>query len=93
MTPSEYASYFMATADETRWMDDANCTGVATELFFPTKEDRFSMAEAKKVCAGCKVRKECGDYAQRHNIHYGIWGGRSDRDRRRNARSRHAEVG
>lgn len=39
--------------------------------------------EAKKVCLGCEVRAECLEYALGHDERFGIWGGLSERERRR----------
>ena len=38
---------------------------------------------AKKVCTGCEVRAECLEYALAHDERFGIWGGLSERERRR----------
>ncbi|MDX6335165.1 MAG: WhiB family transcriptional regulator, redox-sensing transcriptional regulator, partial [Streptosporangiaceae bacterium] len=42
-----------------------------------------STREAKKVCRGCEVRVECLEYALEHDERFGIWGGLSERERRR----------
>jgi WhiB family redox-sensing transcriptional regulator len=51
------------------------------EAFFPEKGG--STREAKKVCLTCDVRAECLDYALQHDERFGIWGGLSERERRR----------
>ena len=48
---------------------------------FPEKGG--STREAKKVCLSCDVRGECLDYALAHDERFGIWGGLSERERRR----------
>jgi WhiB family redox-sensing transcriptional regulator len=68
------------------WTEKANCIGVATSLFFPERGE--SHAEPQAVCAGCEVKRECLDYAMRHRIQTGIWGGESERARRRLRRER-----
>jgi WhiB family redox-sensing transcriptional regulator len=67
------------------WQDRANCLGVNPDLFFP--ERGASSVEAKKVCAECVVRLECLDYALVHGEKFGIWGGTSERQRRRMRRN------
>jgi WhiB family redox-sensing transcriptional regulator len=39
--------------------------------------------EAKRICSGCEVRAECLEYALAHDERFGIWGGLSERERRR----------
>jgi hypothetical protein len=53
-------------------------------------DPRFAerVEEAQGVCAGCSVREECLEYALKHNIEHGVWGGTSERERRRIARRR-----
>ncbi|MGH9022734.1 MAG: WhiB family transcriptional regulator [Acidimicrobiia bacterium] len=69
-----------------RWQERANCLGVDPELFFP--ERGASTREAKSVCAGCAVRVECLEFALRNHEKFGIWGGLSERERRRIRRRR-----
>jgi WhiB family redox-sensing transcriptional regulator len=42
-----------------------------------------STREAKKVCTTCDVRSECLEYALSNDERFGIWGGLSERERRR----------
>ena len=63
------------------WQDEANCLGVDPDLFFP--ERGASTREAKEVCRGCVVRLECLEYALQSDERFGIWGGLSERERRR----------
>lgn len=60
---------------------EANCLGVNPDLFFPERGE--STREAKQVCATCKVRAECLQYALDNHEKFGIWGGKSERERRR----------
>jgi len=69
-----------------RWQENANCLGVDPDLFFP--ERGASTREAKGVCAGCEVRLECLEYALGNGEKFGIWGGLSERERRRLRRQR-----
>ena len=68
------------------WQLKANCMGVDPDLFFP--ERGASTKEAKGVCRGCEVRLECLEYALQNGEKFGIWGGLSERERRRIRRQR-----
>ena len=63
------------------WQERALCAQTDPEAFFPEKGG--STREAKKVCLGCDVRADCLDYALAHDERFGIWGGLSERERRR----------
>jgi hypothetical protein len=71
------------TLAETRpvWMPLAACSGLDSELFHPPRGENARAAKA--VCWSCRVREDCLDWALRTGQHYGIWGGMSERDRRR----------
>ncbi|MCL4449452.1 MAG: WhiB family transcriptional regulator [Actinobacteria bacterium] len=64
--------------------------GVEPDLFFP--ERGASTREAKAVCRGCIVRGECLEYALKNGERFGIWGGTSERERRRIRRARALKV-
>jgi WhiB family transcriptional regulator, redox-sensing transcriptional regulator len=68
------------------WQDYALCAETDPESFFPEKGG--STREAKRVCRSCEVRAACLEYALEHGIHYGIWGGMSELERRRLMRGR-----
>ena len=72
--------------DDRSWQDYANCLGVDPDLFFP--ERGASTREAKEVCRGCVVREDCLEYALANGEKFGIWGGLSERERRRIRRQR-----
>jgi WhiB family redox-sensing transcriptional regulator len=67
--------------DELDWQDQALCAQTDPEAFFPEKGG--STREAKRVCRSCEVRSECLEYALEHDERFGIWGGMSERERRR----------
>jgi WhiB family redox-sensing transcriptional regulator len=73
-------------AIEATWQKFANCMGVDPDLFFP--ERGASTREAKEVCRGCVVREACLEYALSNGEKFGIWGGMSERERRRIRRQR-----
>lgn len=72
------------------WQDYANCLGVDADLFFP--ERGASTREAKEVCRSCVVREECLEYALQNSEKFGIWGGMSERERRKLRRQRSAAA-
>jgi WhiB family redox-sensing transcriptional regulator len=67
--------------DASAWQARALCAQTDPEAFFPEKGG--STREAKSVCRGCEVRQECLEYALAHDERYGIWGGLSERERRK----------
>jgi WhiB family redox-sensing transcriptional regulator len=67
--------------EELSWLDRGLCAETDPEAFFPEKGG--STREAKRVCRSCEVRYECLKYALEHGINFGIWGGMSERERRR----------
>ncbi|WP_447004256.1 WhiB family transcriptional regulator [Saccharothrix isguenensis] len=68
-------------ADEQDWQERALCAQTDPEAFFPEKGG--STREAKRICLGCEVRSECLEYALQHDERFGIWGGLSERERRK----------
>jgi WhiB family redox-sensing transcriptional regulator len=67
--------------DEQDWQERALCAQTDPEAFFPEKGG--STREAKRICLGCEVRSECLEYALAHDERFGIWGGLSERERRK----------
>jgi WhiB family transcriptional regulator, redox-sensing transcriptional regulator len=63
------------------WQEEALCAQTDPEAFFPEKGG--STREAKRVCGRCEVRGDCLSYALAHDERFGIWGGLSERERRR----------
>jgi hypothetical protein len=63
------------------WQERARCREYDPEVFFPEKGG--SSREAKRICSECPVRIECLNYALRRDERYGVWGGMSERERRR----------
>lgn len=66
---------------DAEWQERALCAQTDPEAFFPEKGG--STREAKRICAGCEVRAECLEYALAQDERFGIWGGLSERERRR----------
>lgn len=63
------------------WQTDALCAQTDPEAFFPEKGG--STRDAKKICVTCEVRNQCLEYALRNDERFGIWGGLSERERRK----------
>ena len=74
------------TPDEYAWMFEARCRGIDPAEFFPS--DGTGVETAQRVCAACPVRSECLEYALVNRIEHGVWGGASERERRRILRRR-----
>jgi WhiB family transcriptional regulator, redox-sensing transcriptional regulator len=69
-----------------QWMEQAVCRGAAPSSFFPS--DGSGVEAAQRICDHCPVRAECLEYALEHRIEHGVWGGASERERRRILRTR-----
>ena len=70
-----------ADTEDLGWQERALCAQTDPEAFFPEKGG--STREAKRICQGCEVRDACLDYALAHDERFGIWGGMSERERRK----------
>lgn len=75
---------------EHTWMLGGNCRDREPSFFFPS--DGVGVEIARQVCAECPVKIECLEYALRYRIEHGVWGGASERERRRILRSRRAAA-
>jgi WhiB family transcriptional regulator, redox-sensing transcriptional regulator len=76
------------TPDEISWMAGARCRGTNPDRYFPS--DGVGVEAVQRICVDCPVRVECLEYALRHGIDQGVWGGASERQRRRIRRQRRA---
>jgi WhiB family transcriptional regulator, redox-sensing transcriptional regulator len=63
------------------WQSDSLCAQTDPEAFFPEKGG--STRDAKKICGSCEVRMHCLEYALENDERFGIWGGLSERERRK----------
>ena len=63
------------------WMARGLCTNIPPSTFFPS--DGAGVEVARKICAECPVKEECLEHALVHRIDHGVWGGCSERERRR----------
>jgi WhiB family redox-sensing transcriptional regulator len=71
---------------ELEWMATGKCREVPPSVFFPN--DGVGVDAARRICADCPVKAPCLEYALLNRIDHGVWGGTSERERRRIARSR-----
>ncbi len=74
---------------ETDWMVEGKCRHEAAATFFPS--DGGGVEVARRICSTCPVKEPCLQYALRNHIAHGVWGGASERERRRIARRRRLE--
>lgn len=63
------------------WMDKARCAQIGGDDWFPEFGDKAHTP--KTICQTCPVKTQCLNYALKHRINDGIWGGLSERQRRR----------
>lgn len=80
----------MERNDPSTW-DAAACRTKESARWFAPMSEVEERAAAKATCARCPVQPDCLAYALEHNIAFGIWGGLTERERRR-LRRRAAEI-
>lgn len=80
LRPVDDFDYLFDSVEE-EWQERALCAQTDPEAFFPEKGG--STREAKRICLGCEVKDECLEYALANDERFGIWGGLSERERRR----------
>ncbi|HEX5366879.1 MAG TPA: WhiB family transcriptional regulator [Acidimicrobiales bacterium] len=66
---------------DTQWMARGSCADAPPSLFFPS--DGVGVEIARRICATCPVKDECLEHALGNRIDHGVWGGTSERERRR----------
>jgi WhiB family redox-sensing transcriptional regulator len=72
------------------WMARGLCANQPPETFFPS--DGVGVEVAKRVCAKCPVKDTCLEHALANRIDHGVWGGCSERQRRRILKARRKEA-
>ena len=72
------------------WLDRGACRGLDPQIFYPGEDD--DATEAKSICAECNVRVTCLEYALTFRIDHGVWGGCSERERRRILKRRRQDA-
>lgn len=68
------------------WRSRAACQGLDPAIFYPASDD--DAGPAKAICATCVVREACLEYALAARERDGIWGGLTEKERRRLLRQR-----
>lgn len=68
------------------WRQRAACRGVDPDIFYPSSDEEAE--EAKAICRVCPVREACLEYALVNRERDGVWGGATERERRRMIRQR-----
>ena len=70
------------------WRNAAACRGLDPLIFYPVTDDEAEAEPAKSVCAECAVREACLEFALGSREKEGVWGGATERERRRILRQR-----
>ena len=70
----------------TDWMSEGKCRDLSPTIFFTS--DGIGVQVAQRICAECPVADACLQYALDQRVDHGVWGGTSERERRRLARQR-----
>jgi WhiB family redox-sensing transcriptional regulator len=68
------------------WRQHGACNGLDPAVFFPDSEE--AATEAIAICSECSVRLSCLEHALVVREKDGVWGGATDRERRRIIRQR-----
>ncbi len=74
------------SANKIVWRELGACRGLEPSIFFPDDDDEAT--DAKEVCGGCNVRVACLEHALTIREKQGVWGGATERERRRIIRQR-----
>ena len=67
-----------------------NCQDYSPSTFFPS--DGVGVDAARAICGDCPVKDRCREYALTERIEHGVWGGCSERERRRILKRRKLET-
>jgi WhiB family redox-sensing transcriptional regulator len=78
----------VGTASGMKWRSVGLCKGSDTMVFYPPSDDDSLAEEAKTICSLCAVRKPCLEFALATREKHGVWGGLTERERRRVLRQR-----
>lgn len=89
-TVKDFSTDPSAVVRSTDWMQQGNCRDTSPAVFFPS--DGAGVERARAICANCPVATECLEYALVLHIDHGVWGGCSERERRRIAKRRRLEA-
>jgi WhiB family redox-sensing transcriptional regulator len=78
-------------SEVTAWMAYGTCRAYPPDVFFPS--DGVGVDRARKICKNCPVAELCLEYALDNRIDHGVWGGTSERERRRILKRRRVDLG
>lgn len=70
------------------WKAKGSCRGLDPMVFYPPPDEPALAEPAKEICATCPVRKHCLEFALATREKHGVWGGLTERERRRVLRQR-----
>ena len=68
------------------WRQRAACRGVDPDIFYPVTDE--DAEDAKAICRACPVQQACLEWALQSREKDGVWGGATERERRRILRRR-----
>jgi WhiB family redox-sensing transcriptional regulator len=71
---------------DVKWRELGACKGLDATIFYPDDDD--DAEDARQICAGCGVRIACLEHALATREKVGVWGGATERERRRIVRQR-----
>ena len=72
------------------WMESGECADHPASTFFPS--DGVGVDIAKRICGECAMKDTCLEFALRNRIEHGVWGGASERQRRRLLKQRSVKL-
>ena len=78
----------IGSTTSTTWRAYARCLGMDPDVFHPPGDADEAAAPARAICAVCPVREPCLEHAITDREHHGVWGGLTERERRRLVRQR-----
>ena len=82
-------TFYRERPQDTEWMQQGRCRGKPQDWWFPEKgADPSLQRTAQAICAECPVREPCLDYALASDERFGVWGGLTVKERRREKRRR-----
>jgi len=73
-------------AEDLTWRNSAACKGLDATHFYPL--DDAEAEKAKAICSSCLVQDRCLEFALGTREKDGVWGGHTERERRRIIRQR-----
>ncbi|WP_030747776.1 WhiB family transcriptional regulator [Streptomyces sp. NRRL S-31] len=80
------------------WQAEAACRGMDSAVFFSPPGERGNARrsreeKAQEICRNCPVSALCGAFAAASGQRYGVWGGRTEAQRRTTGKRRPPAAG